>query len=47
MIDKNIPTKELVEELTKREGVEETVAEPHREVVIKVNGPARVLVITD
>ena len=44
---KNIPTKELVEELIKREGVEETIAEPYQDVVIKVSGPARVLVITD
>lgn len=47
MIDKNISTKELVEELIQRDGVEETIAEPYQDVVVTVSGPARVLVITD
>lgn len=44
---KNIPTKELLEELIQREGVEETIAEPYQDVTITVSGPARVLVIKD
>lgn len=43
----SISTKELVEELTKREGVQETIAEPYQNVVITVSGPARVLVVTE
>lgn len=41
------PTKDLVEELSKREGVEKTIAEPYQDVEVKVNGPAIVLVVTD
>ena len=37
----------LVQELTKREGVETTIAEPHKDVEIPVSGPAIVLVVTD
>lgn len=40
-------TCELVEELKKREGVEEVWAEPHGNIEIPVNGPAIVLVVTD
>ena len=42
-----VPTKDLVEELLKREGVEQTIAEPYQDVVIKQNGPAIILVVTD
>lgn len=43
----NVSTKDLVEELRRREGVEATIAEPYEDVGIKVNGPAIVLVVTD
>lgn len=43
----NASTKDLVEELRRREGVEATIAEPYEDVEIKVNGPAIVLVVTD
>lgn len=42
-----IPTKILVEELKKREGVEVTIAEPYEEVRATANGPAIILVVTD
>ena len=42
-----VPTKDLVEELLKRDGVEQTIAEPYQDVVIKQNGPAIILVVTD
>ncbi len=44
---KNIPTKELVDELQQREGVNATIAEPHQDITIQVNGPAIVLTVTD
>lgn len=44
---KNIPTKQLVEELIGREGVEKTVIQPHEMTAVEVDGPAIVLVITD
>lgn len=40
-------TKELVEELENREGVEKTTAAPYDEKSIEVNGPAVVLTIID
>lgn len=43
----NVSTKDLVEELRRREGVEATIAEPYEDFEIKVNGPAIVLVVTD
>ena len=43
----DITTKELVEELSKREGVKKIIAEPYQDVEVKVNGPAIVLVIED
>lgn len=43
----NVSTKDLVEELRRREGVEATIAEPYEDVEIKVIGPAIVLVVTD
>jgi hypothetical protein len=42
-----VSTRELVEELRQREGVEATIAEPHKDIEIKVNGPAIVLVVID
>lgn len=42
-----VSTAELVEELTKRSGVEKTIAEPYQDVQIEVNGPAIILVVTD
>ncbi len=43
----NYSTKELVEELRKREGVKVTIAEPYDDVQIKVEGPAVILVVID
>lgn len=40
-------TCELVEELSKREGVKKTIAEPYVDVTVTVNGPAIVFVIID
>ena len=40
-------TKELVEELSKRTGVEKIIAETYQDEVISVNGPAIVLKIID
>jgi len=42
-----VKTCDLVRELEKREGVKVTVAEPHEDVTVSVNGPAIVLVVTD
>lgn len=42
-----ISTKDLVYELKKREGVETKHAEPHKDLNVKVNGPAIVLIVTD
>ncbi len=44
---KDISTKELVEELKKREGVETTIVEPYAEFDVKGNGPAIVLTVID
>lgn len=44
---KEASTKELVEELIKREGVENTIVEPHKDQTIKVNGPAIVISVVD
>ncbi|MCI9273753.1 MAG: BC1881 family protein [Clostridiales bacterium] len=43
----NIPTKSLVEELQKREGVEATIAKPYQDKTVSVNGPSIVLVVLD
>ena len=42
-----VSTRDLVEELRQHEGVETTIAEPHKDTEIKVNGPAIVLVVVD
>lgn len=44
---KDCSTCELVVELRRREGVETHVAEPYKDLEVKVNGPAVVLVVTD
>lgn len=44
---KSIPTKELVEELKKREGVKAEYAEPYQDKVISINGPAMILIVID
>lgn len=44
---KNVPTAQLVAELSDREGVETTIAEPYQDTEVKVNGPAIVLVVID
>ena len=43
----NVRTKELVEELKTREGVEIKCAEPHQDTEVPVNGPAIILIVTD
>ena len=43
----NIKTRDLVEELKKRDGVQIEYAEPYRDKIITVNGPACVLVVID
>lgn len=42
-----VTTKDLVNELEKRRGVDTTIAEPYQDVTVKVNGPAIVLVVID
>lgn len=44
---KDFKTRELVEELKKREGVEARWAEPYKDLKVNVNGPAIVLIVTD
>lgn len=44
---KNIPTKQLVEELIGRDGVEKAVIQPYEKTTVEAEGPAIVLVITD
>lgn len=44
---KNVSTKELVDELVTREGVEMKYAEPYKDLDVNVNGPAIVLIVTD
>lgn len=46
MLEK-ISTKELVEELKKREGVKTEYAEPYQDKKLFINGPAVILVIVD
>lgn len=43
----NVSTLDLVKEISKREGVKVTTAEPYQDVQIKVNGPAVVLEVID
>lgn len=40
-------TRELIGELSKREGVEIKRAEPYQDMEVSVNGPAVVIVVTD
>lgn len=40
-------THELVEELTKREGITAQWAEPHEEKKFSISGPALVLIVID
>lgn len=54
---KNITTKDLMEELVKREGVKEVVVKPYEDISLEVGyekcdlpikgGPARILVVFD
>lgn len=43
----NLPTRDLVKELQRRNGVKTEIAEPYQDVEVKVNGPAIVLVVID
>lgn len=40
-------TKELVNELQKRQGVETSSAMPYEDISVSVNGPATILVVID
>ncbi len=42
-----IPSKELVEELKKREGVEVIIVDPYENKEIKIEGPAIILLVKD
>lgn len=44
---KDVPTKDLVEELSKRAGVERTDVEPYQDKNVSVNGPAIIFVVID
>lgn len=44
---KETSTRELVDELECRLGVERITAQPYQDVEIKVNGPAVILIVTD
>ena len=44
---KDITTAELVEELSKRDGVVRNDVEPYVDATVKVNGPAVVLIVID
>ena len=44
---KKVSTKELVEELKLREGVEITIVEPYAEKSFKTDGPAIVIKVID
>lgn len=44
---KYLSTKELVEELKRREGVTSNIAETYEEKIVRIDGPAVVLVIID
>lgn len=43
----DITTKELVDELSQREGIEKIIAEPYQDMEVKINGPTIVLVVRD
>ena len=42
-----VSTKTLVDELSRREGVEAKVAEAYQDETVTVNGPAVILVVID
>ena len=44
---KAISTKDLVEELQSRLGVETKYAGPYEDLTVAVNGPAVILIVTD
>ncbi|MBU3185629.1 BC1881 family protein [Clostridium estertheticum] len=44
---KKISTKQLVNELRTREGIETTIVEPYVDFECKINGPAIVLTVID
>lgn len=44
---KKASTKELADELSRREGVETKQAEPYQDLVFAINGPAIVMIVTD
>lgn len=44
---RELKTSELVDKLSSREGVKKLVAEPYKDVNVKTNGSATILIITD
>lgn len=44
---KNIPTKQLIEELLGRDGVKKVILQPYEKGTIKAEGPSIVLVVID
>lgn len=44
---KDISTKAIVEELSKREGVKVDIADPHKDIIVQANGPAIILTVID
>jgi len=42
-----ISTKDLIEELKIRDGVKTVIAEPYKDIKLKVNGPAIVFKVVD
>lgn len=44
---KEISTKDLTEELMKREGVEIIIAEPYEKKAIEIEGPAIIITVID
>lgn len=46
-ISEDLATKEIVDILSGREGVEKTIAEPYENIQVSIDGPAIVLTVTD
>ena len=42
-----VTTKQLVEELKTREGVETIIAEPYEKKTVEIEGPAIILIVED
>lgn len=44
---KNITTKQLIDELKKREGIEVNTVDPYQDEIINVNGPCIIITVID